>query len=398
MANEKALVLFICFMILQAAMAAAADLKSCKFDQIYQLGDSTSDTGNYILETSNLTAFPCAHPPYGETFFKKVTGRCSDGLLMIDYIAKAAGLPFLNPYKNKDADFRHGANFAVAGATALPDHVLAAKNIPLTRTHSSLDVQLDWMFTHFNSICLDDHDCAKKLKSALFFVGKIGPDDYSYPLLLQGRPVEEMKAMAPEVVDAIAEGVRRVIKSGGVKIVVPGSFPIGCLPVFLTDFQTHDDADYDDHNCVRKLNDVAKHHNNLVIKAIEKLKKENPNTVIVYGDYYNAFLNLIRNAKKLGFSKIELRKACCGTGGDYNFNVTRLCGTAGVPVCPQPEKFISWDEAHITQHGHQIMSDWVISDILPKLECILDSRVEHKAWKRSCNVPVKASKNDVSTI
>ncbi|XP_031114780.1 acetylajmalan esterase-like [Ipomoea triloba] len=370
MANNKALVLFICFMILQAAaMASHPNLKSCKFDQIYQLGDSTSDTGNYILETSNLTAFPCAHPPYGETYFKNVTGRCSDGRLMIDYIAKAAGLPFLNPYKNKDTDFRHGANFAVAGSTALPARFFASKNITITRTNSSLDVQLDWMFTHFKSICHDSKDCAKKLKSALFIVGKIGPDDYSYPLLLQGRSLDEMTAMSLEVVEAIADGVRRVIESGGVKIVVPGSFPIGCLPVFLTEFHTNNDADYDGHHCIKKLNVLAKHHNNLVIKTIEKLKKENPNTVIVYGDYYNAFLNLVSNAKKLGFDKKEFNKACCGTGGEYNFDINRMCGTDGVPVCSNPKKFISWDEAHITEHGHQIMSDWVINDILPKLEC-----------------------------
>ncbi|XP_019183130.1 PREDICTED: acetylajmalan esterase-like [Ipomoea nil] len=368
-ANDKALILFICFMISQAAMAADTNLIGCYFDQIYQLGDSTADTGNYILETSNLTAFPCANPPYGETFFKKATGRCSDGILMIDYLAMAAGLPFLNPYKNIDADFRHGVNFAVAGATALPAHVLAAKNIPVTRSHSSLDVQLDWMFSHFNSICLDYDDCTRILKSALFVVGKIGPDDYSYPLLLQGRPVEEMKAMAPEVVDAIADGVRRVIKSGGVKIVVPGSFPIGCLPVFLTDFQTNNTAEYDEHHCLKRLNDLAIYHNDLLKQAIEDLKKEHPKIVIVYGDYYNAFLNLIRNAQNLGFDQGKLQKACCGTGGEYNFDITRTCGTAGVPVCPEPEKFISWDEAHMTQHGYQIMSDWVINDILPKLEC-----------------------------
>lgn len=96
MAHDKALVLFLCFMIPQAAMAADASLKICNFDQIYQLGDSSSDTGNYILETSNLTAFPCANPPYGETFFKNVTGRCSDGLLVIDYIGRFNAACFIS--------------------------------------------------------------------------------------------------------------------------------------------------------------------------------------------------------------------------------------------------------------------------------------------------------------
>ena len=62
----------------------AQDLKVCKFDAIYQLGDSISDTGNSIIEVP-----PAFHArlPYGETI-GKATGRPSDGWLMIDYIGK----------------------------------------------------------------------------------------------------------------------------------------------------------------------------------------------------------------------------------------------------------------------------------------------------------------------
>lgn len=58
-------------------------LKSCKIDKIYQLGDSFSDTGNLMIE---MPLTPAARLPYGETFFKKPTGRFSNGLLMIDFI------------------------------------------------------------------------------------------------------------------------------------------------------------------------------------------------------------------------------------------------------------------------------------------------------------------------
>lgn len=63
----------------------AHPLKTCMFDSIYQLGDSFSDTGNLIRENP---AFPFSRLPYGETFFKNATGRCSNGLLMIDYIGE----------------------------------------------------------------------------------------------------------------------------------------------------------------------------------------------------------------------------------------------------------------------------------------------------------------------
>lgn len=59
-------------------------LSSCNFDAIYQLGDSIADTGNDVQDNPSSKF---ARLPYGETF-KKATGRCSDGLLMIDYIGK----------------------------------------------------------------------------------------------------------------------------------------------------------------------------------------------------------------------------------------------------------------------------------------------------------------------
>ena len=63
----------------------AHPLKICGFDHIYQLGDSISDTGNLIRESPIGASTAFAKLPYGETFFKNATGRCSNGLLLIDY-------------------------------------------------------------------------------------------------------------------------------------------------------------------------------------------------------------------------------------------------------------------------------------------------------------------------
>lgn len=75
-----------------------SSLKSCGFDQIYQLGDSLSDTGNLMQEIPIGIAIPYARLPYGETYFKRATGRCSNGLLIIDYFGRnpeLLGLSFL---------------------------------------------------------------------------------------------------------------------------------------------------------------------------------------------------------------------------------------------------------------------------------------------------------------
>ncbi|XP_070036820.1 acetylajmalan esterase-like isoform X1 [Nicotiana tomentosiformis] len=130
----------------QVLIPQVPTLMKCKFDKIYQLGDSLSDTGNFIRESLVGAFSPFAKLPYGENFFQnKSTGRCSDGLLMIDFIALECGLPFLNPYKDQNGNFTHGANFAVAGATVLPE-------------------------------------CSEDLKKALFLVGEIGGNELFRPL------------------------------------------------------------------------------------------------------------------------------------------------------------------------------------------------------------------------
>ena len=66
----------------------AKPLKVCKFDAIYNTGDSISDTGNLIRMKTQNPDMPFFRLPYGQTYFKNATGRCSNGLLMIDYIGK----------------------------------------------------------------------------------------------------------------------------------------------------------------------------------------------------------------------------------------------------------------------------------------------------------------------
>ncbi|KAM7478632.1 hypothetical protein LguiA_026845 [Lonicera macranthoides] len=305
-------------------------LNSCNFDKIYQLGDSLSDTGNLILEPIG-GATPFGSLPYGESFFENATGRCSDGMLMIDYIA--SGLPLLNPYKKVNADFRHGVNFAVAAATALPVDILADKKILSSITNSSLNVQLDWMSTYFNSIC--QPDCAKRHRSSLFLVGEIGGNDIIYALR-QGKSVEEVRIMVPTVVQVTKDAVQRVIHHGAVRVVVPGNFPLGCLPLLLTLFQTNNSSAYDKNNCLKEINNLSIYQNELLQLAIKELKQENPNATIVYANYYNAFQWLYRNAQYFGFDMDSIQKCCCGTGGDYNYDVAKFCGAPEVPVCADP--------------------------------------------------------------
>ncbi|KAJ0008207.1 hypothetical protein Pint_29415 [Pistacia integerrima] len=88
---------------------------------LFVFGDSLFDSGNnqYLNDSSQEGAGATVFP-YGETFFKRPTGRLCDGRTVPDLIAQFANLPILPPYLQPgDHQFTDGANFASAGAGVL---------------------------------------------------------------------------------------------------------------------------------------------------------------------------------------------------------------------------------------------------------------------------------------
>uniref|UniRef100_A0A1D1Z6H2 GDSL esterase/lipase At1g28570 n=1 Tax=Anthurium amnicola TaxID=1678845 RepID=A0A1D1Z6H2_9ARAE len=343
--------------------------RECYIDSMYSFGDSIADTGNTLrLGPSGGFAPPSASLPYGSTY-KKPTGRCSDGLLMIDYFADAFNLPYLSPYLDKSAKFDRGVNFAVAGATALDLSFFRGKGIMLPYSNVSLDVQVGWFNDHLKDVCSSKEDCSKKFEKALFFVGEIGGNDYNYALM-QGKSIDEVKTYVPEVVGRIMNAAKTVIDAGGNKIIVPGNFPLGCVPCYLTIYASGNST-FDERNCLKDLNDFASFHNEHLRTAIADIKKDNPQVNISYADHYNTFLDLIDRADTYGLSKSSLLKACCGTGGNYNFNFRSMCGNPAVPVCPDPTKSISWDGIHLTQQAYKDMASQLLSsnEVLKQWKC-----------------------------
>ncbi|EAZ11087.1 GDSL esterase/lipase At1g31550 isoform X1 [Oryza sativa Japonica Group] len=144
-----------------AAAAASASLSAGghrRYHSIFNFGDSFADTGNkpvayawYPLPSNVM------RPPYGETFFGHPTGRSSDGRLILDLIAAGLGLPFVPPYLAHGGSFGGGANFAVAGATALDAGFFHDRDIPGAGSkfplNTSLDVQLAWFESLMPSLC-----------------------------------------------------------------------------------------------------------------------------------------------------------------------------------------------------------------------------------------------------
>ncbi|XP_074374413.1 acetylajmalan esterase-like [Apium graveolens] len=318
-------------------------LESCNIDRIYNLGDSTSDVGNRVVEDP---VNPCLQPPYGMNFYQGPTGRCSDGMLIIDYTFCSAGLPLMDPYLQGNSNFTHGVNFAVGGATALS-------------------------FACNTSNAIHFKDCSPGcLKNALLMLGLIGSNDYNFALSM-GQTIEDAQKLVPDVIEVIKDAVRRIISLGGAQIVIPGSFPMGCFPTTQVTFKTDIESAYDERHCLKDINDLLAIHNEYLQQAIITLQEENPTTTILYADYYNAYIWLLDNASQLGFDATTVLEGCCGNGGmSGSVFPTDVCGSP-IPSCPDPDRYINWDGIHMAGKAHYFLTNWLVADMIPKLNCSL---------------------------
>ncbi|GJZ91541.1 SGNH hydrolase-type esterase domain-containing protein [Tanacetum coccineum] len=69
------------------------------YKSIISFGDSLADTGT-LKQLANISnrVISFLMPPYGESLPDHSTGRCSNGRLVIDFLAESLGLPLIPPY------------------------------------------------------------------------------------------------------------------------------------------------------------------------------------------------------------------------------------------------------------------------------------------------------------
>ncbi|KAJ7524519.1 hypothetical protein O6H91_17G009300 [Diphasiastrum complanatum] len=325
-------------------------------------GNSLTDTGNKLHLVPSLTA--SGNPPYGRTFFQRPTGRFCDGRLVVDFLAESFGYPFLYPYfNNSGADFRHGANFAIAGSTANLE-VVSPLTLPVQVDEFILLKEQALLTENLSQSATANSQLPKRsfFKEALYIVGEIGENDLRNAILILNLSIPQVEStIVPQAVAAIIQSAKRLYAEGAKNFLFVGILAQGCSAYTVTLFSTHSPDELDSLGCLKSFNSLVQVFNSQLQSAVEELKQQIPGAAIVFADYYSASMAIFSNPSKYNFSTRLKLHACCGIGGKYNFDPDRRCGLAAVNVCSDPSIYINWDGIHFTEAFYRTIAKFFLS-------------------------------------
>jgi hypothetical protein len=366
--------LLLCTLHLVSAQTA---LPNCSYPAVYGFGDSLTDVGNAIA------AFPekfqhCEEDPYGVTFPMHAADRFTDGKMFVDFLAFGVRRrPTYAALRGTAGDFTYGTNFAASGGPARPVKVWNSDD--KFSTPFSLEVQQQWfqrykirLWFYESPVYNPNGRLVQSLPklaniSASLYTVWAGYQDYFFSLYDKKLTVGQTLKIVPDVVKAIEEHIEKMLAvveytpPGSPSLLMPpakeiliqNQLPLGCVPAMLT-LYGGSKAKYDEYGCLSSLNKISEAHNTLLGKKVEALRKKYPDAKLYYGDVYAVYTDILKEPAK--YNVTAPLKACCGVGGDYNFNKDVWCGYSGTVEgkfvnltsthCADPVSTLSWDGIH----------------------------------------------------
>lgn len=166
--------------------------------------------------------------------------------------------------------------------------------------------------------------------------------------------------------------LQALLTKGAKYVVVQGLPMSGCLPLAMT-LAPQDDRD--NIGCVKSVNDQSYTHNMAILNQLKALRKQFPQAVITYADYWTAYQTVMQNPAQFGFT--DQFRACCGSGEPYNFDPFAVCGTPSASTCANPSKYVNWDGVHLTEAMYKVVSDMFLKGTSshPPFSYLLDRKL-----------------------
>ncbi|KAI5021947.1 hypothetical protein ZWY2020_058677 [Hordeum vulgare] len=330
---------------------------------LFNFGDSNSDTGG-VAAAGGIHIMP----PEGRTYFRRPTGRLSDGRVIIDFICASLKTHELNPYlKAVGSDYSNGVNFAMAGSTV--SHGVSPY---------SLNVQVD-QFVYFKRRSLELIELGLKgpvnkegFENALYMMD-IGHNDVAG---VMHTPSDQWDKKLRQIVGEIGDAMRILYDNGARKFWIHGTGALGCLPALVVQEKG---GEHDAHGCLASHNRAAQAFNKKLSDLCDEVRLRLKDATVVYTDMFAIKYGFVANHTKYGIEWPLM--VCCGNGGPpYNFMPGKYgCGD----LCGPEEKVLSWDGVHFTDFGSGLAAKHAMSGEYSKPRVKLTSLLNGSSKKPS---------------
>ncbi|XP_062074695.1 GDSL esterase/lipase At5g41890 [Humulus lupulus] len=337
------------------------NVRRCVGFTSFVFGDSLVDAGNndYLFTLSKANS-----PPYGIDFKPsggRPTGRFTNGRTISDIVGQVLGAktfppPYLAPNSQDEAVHR-GINYA-SGASGILDETgkIFIGRVPLREQVNYFEQTRVHMVN-----TMGDNRTNDLLKKAIFSL-TIGSNDilnYFQPSIPFFSHDEITPVMFQDfMVSNLSVQLKRLHELGARKFIVVGVGPLGCIP-FTRALNLLPSG-----KCSEEVNELIRGYNHKLNGLLEHFNKElGPQTIFVYANSYDIFLNIIHNHLQYGFENTN--EPCCGgyfppfvcfMKGEKDGKMNRSVSV----MCDDRSKYVFWDAYHPTEAANLVIANQLV--------------------------------------